>query len=123
MITVPLKGIIIEDGIIEWYNGPEWDDVAAEEFKTAEVQLEMEMKANAPWADRTGQARSKLSANTTQADGVVTLTLSHGVSYGFWLEVIQNGRFAILGPTIERHGRRITYNAWRRIRYARKGKS
>lgn len=124
MITVALRGVVIEqDGIIEWYDGPEWDDVAYEEFKTAEQQIEAEMRNEAPWADRTGAARAGLTATTTQADGVVSLVLSHGVSYGFWLEVIQNGRFAILGPTIERHGRRITYNAWRRIRYARKGRS
>jgi hypothetical protein len=115
--------VIIEDGIIAWYDGPEWDDVAYGEFVKAESQLETEMRNDAPWADRTGRARAGLTARTTQNDGVVTMTLSHGVSYGFWLEVIQNGKFAILGPTIERHGRRITYNAWRRIRYARKGSS
>jgi hypothetical protein len=117
---VPRSTIIIEeDTIIEWYDGPEWDDVAYEEFQTASVQLEEQMKTDAVWQDRSGDARGALTATAGEDDGVVSITLEHGVDYGYWLEVIQNGRFAILGPTMERHGRRITYNAWRRIKYAR----
>ena len=115
------SSIIVEDGIIAWYNGPEWDDVAAESFRSAEQQIEDTMRSEAIWADRTGAARAGLTATTTQEPGIVTMTLTNEAPHGFWLEVIQNGRFAILGPTLERHGRRITYNAWRRIRYARKG--
>jgi len=120
---VPRAGsyVDIEDGIIAWYNGPEWDDVAMAEFETAEAQLEAQMRADAIWEDRTGAARAGLTARATHESGIVTMTLSHSVPYGFWLEVIQNGRFAIIGPTVEQHGRRLTYNAWRRIRYARKG--
>lgn len=119
LITVRSTIIIEEDTIIQWFDGPEWDDVAADEFNTARDQIESEMRSSAPWADRTGAARWGLTAYVDQSDGVVTMTLAHTVSYGFWLEVIQNGRFAILGPTMEAHGRRITYNAWRRIRRAR----
>ena len=111
--------IIEEDTITAWFDGPEWDDVAMEEFEEAESQFEDRMKSDAPWADRTGFARESLSAKATQDGGVVTMTLEHGASYGFWLEVIQNGRFAIIGPTVETHGRRLVYNAWRRIKYAR----
>ena len=114
-----MKGIIVEDTIIEWYDGPEWDDVAYDEFVKAERQLESQMREDAKWSDRTGAAREGLTARATNEDGVVSMTLEHGVGYGKWLEVIQNGRFAILGPTMETHGRRLTYNAWRRIRYAR----
>ena len=116
-----VRGIIVEDNIIKWYDGPEWDDVAMQEFETAESQLEETMRANAEWVDRTGAARAGLTARATQEPGIVTMTLEHTVSYGYWLEVIQNGRFAILGPTMETHGRRLTYNAWRRIKNARKG--
>lgn len=110
----------IEDGIIEWFDGPEWDDVAAEEFETAAREVEAYAKANAIWSDRTGQARAGLRAWADHYENVVSVTLSHGVDYGYWLEVIQNGRFAIIRPTIEAESRRITYNAIRRIRYARK---
>lgn len=113
----------VQDGIITWYNGPEWDQVAYEEFQKAAGQLEAIMRQRAPWADRTGAARAGLSAEAFHNDGEAGVTLSHGVDYGYWLEVIQNGRFAIIGPTLEQEARRVTYNAIRRIRYARKGKS
>lgn len=117
---MPSSRIIIEeDTIIQWYDGPEWDDVAVEEFNKAKSQMEATMREEALWADRTGAARAGLTATVEEADGVVSMILEHGVEYGFWLEVIQNGRFAILGPTMERHGRQLTYNAWRRIKYAR----
>lgn len=116
-----VRSIIIEDNVIAWYNGPEWDDVAMQEFVKSEIQLEQQMRTDAPWTDRTGAARAGLTAQASQEDGVVTMTLFHTVPHGYWLEVIQNGRFAILGPTLEAHGRRLTYNAWRRIKYARKG--
>lgn len=112
-----------DDGIIAWYNGPEWDEVTEQEFEKAATQLESEMRANAKWEDRTGDARANLSAEVFATDGQVGILLSHGVDYGYWLEVIQNGRFAIIGPTLEQHGRRITYNAIRRIRTARKGRA
>ena len=112
--------INIEDGIIEWFDGPEWDDVAAEEFEIAAREVETYAKANAVWSDRTGQARAGLRAWADHYGNVVSVTLSHGVDYGYWLEVIQNGRFAIIRPTIEAESRRITYNAIRRISYARK---
>ena len=114
-----MHGIITEDTIIKWFDGPEWDDVAYDEFVKAERQLESQMREDAIWQDRTGAARRGLTAKADQADGVVTMTLTSEAPHGFWLEVIQNGRFAILKPTMEKDGRRLTYNAWRRIRYAR----
>lgn len=113
----------IEDGIIEWYDGPEWDDVAFEHFSLSAEQLQEIMQQDAIWEDRTGDARNGLSATAFRDDSVIGIILAHGVDYGFWLEVIQNGRFAIIGPTLEAHGRRVTYNAVRRIRNARKGRN
>jgi hypothetical protein len=112
----------ISDGIITWLDGPEWDDEAEAEFEKAAGELEQIMRTGAPWADRTGQARAGLNASVENKDGVVSIILAHGVEWGKWLELIQNGRFAIVGPTLEAHARRVTYNAIRRIRYARKGK-
>lgn len=118
---MPAKSlIIVEDGIIQWYNSLEWDQLAYDEFRKAEAELEAIMKQNAPWVDRTGAARSGLKAEASEDGGIITMALSHSVDYGYWLEVIQNGRFAIVGPTLEQEARRITYNAIRRIRYARR---
>lgn len=110
------------DGIIDWFNGPHWDKVAFESFLTAEVQLEEAARRNAIWEDRTGDARDGLNATTlSPRDGVVRLALSHTVEYGIWLELIQNGKFAVIMKTLEQEAPRIMENAMRRIRYARKG--
>lgn len=64
-------------------------------------------RKNAPWQDRTGNARSGLFA-TTEVDenrALVILYLSHGVSieYGKYLELAHQGRYAIIMRTIEQH--------------------
>lgn len=56
---------------------------------------------NAPWADRTGSARQGLDVDVYQEGNEIVLELFHTVDYGQWLEVIQNGRFAIIMPTLE----------------------
>jgi len=112
----------ITDGMIEWYNGPEWDEVAEQEFDTAASDIEESAKRDAPWADRTGDARDGLTATVYNDKGLVGVVLYHTVEYGKWLELIQNGRFAIIRPTLEAHAHRLTYNAIRRIRYARRGR-
>lgn len=58
-------------------------------------------KQNAPWQDRTGDARAGLDVDVSESGGAVYIQLYHQVDYGLWLEVIQNGRFAIIMPTLE----------------------
>ena len=58
-------------------------------------------KANAPWTDRTGDARAGLDVAVDNDGTSITMQLYHTVDYGLWLEVIQNGRFAILMPTLQ----------------------
>ena len=111
-----------DDGIIEWIQGPEWDDVALEEFEKSARQLEDIMKANAIWQDITGEARNGLTATAYNDGGSVEIQLYHTAEHGIWLETIQNGKFAIILPTLEQEAYRVTYNAIRRIKYARKGR-
>lgn len=59
---------------------------------------------NAPWEDRTGDARAELEATTTHRGFHHEIDLHHGVDYGIWLELIQSGTFAIILPTIEHFG-------------------
>ena len=114
--------ITATDGIIDWYNGPYWDDVAHQAFLEAETQLEDKAKDNAIWEDRTGDARAGLNATTLKpVDGQVIMVLSHGVEYGKWLELIQGGRFGVIEKTLAEEAPRIIRNAMRRIQYARKG--
>lgn len=67
-------------------------------------KMQNESRENAPWTDRTGNARSGLFATAeAAAKDVVTVYLSHGhtVFYGKWLEVRFSGKYAIIWPTIE----------------------
>ncbi len=58
-------------------------------------------KANAPWEDRTGDARAGLNVDL-QTDGEsIVMSLFHTVDYGLWLEVIESGKFAIIMPTLQ----------------------
>lgn len=65
-------------------------------------------RINAPWTDRTTNARNKLIAqadNSRASSGHWEIVIAHGVSYGFWLEVKHAeagvGRYAIIVPTIK----------------------
>ena len=69
--------------------------------KTASKKLENHMKQNAPWTDRTGHARQRLTGDAEEVKKGWQITLSHGVDYGIFLELAHEKRFAILAPTIE----------------------
>lgn len=58
-------------------------------------------QSNAPWADRSGLARSGLGVDVYRDGLDVSLVLYHTVDYGLWLETIQSGRFATIMPTLE----------------------
>lgn len=64
------------------------------------VKASTQMKTNASWTDRTGNARQGLGAQTFSGEGSSTLILYHSVPYGVWLEVRWSGRYAIIGPTL-----------------------
>jgi hypothetical protein len=49
--------------------------------------MENYAKANAPWTDRTGDARERLHATVEETGPIGTIVLAHGVDYGIWLEV------------------------------------
>jgi hypothetical protein len=72
------------------------------ELESLAPQIEEDAQSSAPWADRTGLARASLSAEVVDNGDEVGITLSHGVDYGYWLEVINNGEFAVIMPTLER---------------------
>ena len=113
--------MIIQDGIIAWFDGPEWDDVVADIFKDSEEKLSSKAKTNAPWEDQTGEARAGLEAKATHDGGLITLSLYHTVEYGLWLEVIQNGRFATIMPTLEQEATGIFREAGQAVARARQG--
>jgi hypothetical protein len=87
----------------------------AEAVEQGAMELEMYAKFNAPWADRTGEARNGLTASVYEEGGEIVLELAHSVDYGIWLELIQDGRFAIIMPTLEALGPRIIRDAGGRV--------
>ena len=70
-------------------------------------EVESYMKNNAPWTDRTGNARNGLAARAYESGDEVGIVLYPQVSYGIWLEVRWSGRYAIINPTIDEMGPRV----------------
>lgn len=69
------------------------------------TQAQNDMRTNAPWVDRTGNARNALFSYAEQAAGdVVSIYLSHGsaIYYGRYLELNYAGKYAIIVPTLQR---------------------
>lgn len=63
------------------------------------------MKYNAPWTDRTGNARQGLHAAAQRERlKLYALICAHTVEYGVWLEVTHGGRDRIIEPTIRSQG-------------------
>lgn len=63
------------------------------------------MRVNAPWTDRTGNARSSLRAIPIQEGEAYNLELTGGVPYQIYLETKNSGRYAIIQPAMLRFGR------------------
>ncbi len=68
-------------------------------------KMQDEAPQNAPWQDRTGNARSGLFSDVEMdaAAAIVIIYLSHGhtIFYGKFLELAHGGKYAIIMPTIE----------------------
>jgi hypothetical protein len=107
---------VAETGVV-WIEPPEKMARALEEYgervlaavrAVAEymaTKMQDESRRNAPWQDRTGNARSGLFGAVEQeaAEAMVTIYLSHGhtVYYGQFLELAHGQKYAIIMPTIE----------------------
>jgi hypothetical protein len=69
-------------------------------FSYQESRSETRMRTGARWTDRTTNARSSLFAKATSTGTHHELLVSHGVSYGIYLETRFSGRYAIVQPEI-----------------------
>lgn len=72
-------------------------------------QIEAWMKQNAPWTDRTANARQSLFTDIEQLAQQVVITLNHGVDYGYWLEVAHQGDYSIILPALD-YWARVIWN-------------
>lgn len=68
------------------------------------TNLQNHMRTNAPWTDRTSNARNGLFGTYRKDTSRHRIILYHTMPYGIWLEVRHNARFAIIRPTIESQG-------------------
>ena len=111
------SGVIIHDGIgpVLAYMVIHTGVAVTEAMMEGASEVEAYAKANAPWSDRTGAARQGLTADVYEEFGEIVLELSHSVEYGVWLELIQNGNFAIIMPTLETLGPKIIMQAAGRV--------
>ena len=69
------------------------------------AKMEAHAKRHAPWTDRSSNARQGLFGVVTKEGDKVVLILSHGnvIEYGVFLELANQGNFAIIGPTLQQH--------------------
>ena len=71
-------------------------------------EIENWMKENAPWTDRTGNARQTLyTAVRDVTNKMVSIILSHGIHYGLFLEVRHAGKYAIINPALDEFGPKV----------------
>lgn len=66
-------------------------------------RLQAYAQANAPWTDRTGNARQGLTGLSVAARDMVTVYLFHQMDYGKWLEIARGGPYRIILPTLQAH--------------------
>lgn len=70
-------------------------------------RVEAYARTNAPWTDRTGNARNGLNSKTFHEPRAHGVYIMHSVPYGIWLEVRNDGRYEIIIPTVKNMGREM----------------
>lgn len=74
---------------------------------TAAKKLEAEGKRNAPWTDRTSNARNSIQGNSRWEGNQLAIILSGNVDYFVYLELAMEKKYSILLPTIDRNATEI----------------
>lgn len=73
-------------------------------LETAAKKMESWAKMNRTWTDRTNRARLGLTGYAYWEDkNIVSAIIAHTVSYGVFLELAHQKKYAILEKTIEEH--------------------
>lgn len=74
------------------------------------AMMEADAKVGAPWDDKTGEARKGLFGYTLKRDltlqirSILLLRIAHTMDYGVYLELTNQGKYAILDPVAKKHG-------------------
>lgn len=72
----------------------------AADLDVAAGRGEAKMKTDAPWRDRTTEARTTLWATADSHGDSYQLYMGHGAEYGIYLEKSNGGRFQVVMPTL-----------------------
>jgi hypothetical protein len=78
-------------------------------------------RTNAPWTDRTGNARQGLFAQAFSSDGGFEIVLYHTMFYGVFLERRWDGRWGIIPDTVARVSKVYTAAMTQRLAQILKG--
>jgi len=66
-------------------------------------KMEGEAKPAAPWTDRTGDARRGLFGSVEERDSQLLIRLSGSERHNVYLELANQGKYAVIGPTVKRN--------------------
>ncbi len=72
-----------------------------EEVLNTAIEALQYAQENAPWEDRTGDARDLLDVDVRWEGTSIVWEMFHQVEYGLYLETRWNGKYAIIMPTLE----------------------
>lgn len=75
--------------------------------KVASKKMEAYAKINAPWTDRTGNARQSIKGFSEVSKTTIEIGVSGGMEYSPDLEFKYEKKYAILYPTVQRHKNEI----------------
>ncbi|TGB37875.1 hypothetical protein [Mycolicibacterium peregrinum] len=108
---------------------PDYEKVVDAFMTIAAVDGEAQMKEKAPWRDSKGnrddrvpgEARAALSTVTDLAGNHKSIWFLHGVDYGIWLEISNNGKDQIIMPTVAAMGKKLMKSLRGTLNTIRKG--
>lgn len=81
---------------------------------TAAKKMEAEAKQNAPWTDRTSNARNSIRGAFGWKGKHAVISLSGNMNYSGYLELAMEKKYAILLPTIQKNAPEVL-RGYRRI--------
>ncbi|OBC11466.1 hypothetical protein A5784_35145 [Mycobacterium sp. 852013-50091_SCH5140682] len=108
---------------------PDYEKVVDTFMAIAAADGEATMKEKAPWRDSDGnrddrvpgQARAALFTATELSGKHKSILFSHGVDYGIWLEISNNGKDQIIMPTVAAQGKKLMKSLRGTLNTLRKG--
>ena len=75
--------------------------------QTAALKLQGIMIAQAPWQDRSTNARNSLKGEYVKQGGQSSIILSGNMEYSIYLELAMSKRYAIIKPTATQYSKEV----------------